>query len=191
MHRPTLTAAALATTLMLGAALAQSPVAMPTLMFSQDAGMNMMLSGTTIDITANPKAKLLSRSMSAQRAVLVYAGTDAKGALAFYDKALKAEGWKVDTSMMAKDKMGGDSMAKDSMTKSGDTTAKDGMTKDGMAKSGDTMAKSGDAMMAKDNMAGNMAAGERGYYVGKDNLKLDVIALAKGDRTTVTISVHR
>ena len=179
---------------------------LPTFGFSKQAGDNMMTMGNTIELSAAPNMRLLSHSEAGQKATLVYAGADAKAVFAFYDAALRGEGWKTDTAMkMPGDAMAGKSgdtmMAKpgDKMTgKAGDTmTAKPGDTMAG--KAGDTMAakpgdkmtgKAGDAMAGKDAMTMTMMnGGYDGYYVQK-GLKLDLRSVAKNGRTTVTVQVH-
>lgn len=174
---------------------------LPTFGFSAKAGDNMMTMGNTIELSAAPSMKLLSHSEQGQKATLVYASTDAKAAFAFYDAALRSEGWKTDTAM----KMPAGAMAAksgDTMTgKAGDTmAAKPG---DAMAakpgdkmtgKAGDTMAmtaKPGDAMASKDAMSGMVMVngGLEGYYV-QQGLKLDLRSAAKNGRTTVTVQVH-
>ncbi len=173
---------------------------LPTFGFSKSAGDNMMTMGNTIELTAAPNMKLLSHSEQGQKATLVYASADAKAAFAFYDAALRGEGWKTDTAM----KMPGDAMAGkpgevmtgkagDKMTgKAGDTmAAKPGEVMTG--KAGDVMTgKAGDTMAGKDAMSGMVMVkgGLEGYYVQK-SLKLDLRSEAKNGRTTVTVQVHQ
>ena len=86
--------------------------AAPGFSFTTDAKMNAMMSNDAIGLSAYPKLKLLARSVQGSRATLVYAGEDAAGAFAFYDKAFKAEGWKEAHAMMAgSDKAAGGAMA--------------------------------------------------------------------------------
>ena len=69
----------------------------------------------------------MSRSVKGMAATLVYSGKNSAGIFAFYDRAIKAEGWKttaMDGKMMA------DAMAKpaDAMAKPADTMASSAMT---------------------------------------------------------------
>jgi hypothetical protein len=130
-------------TLMSAAVLATSiAFAAPVFKFSTDQKANLMMMGQTIELSAYPKAKLLAKSISDSKASFVYAGSDASGVYAFYDKALKSEGWKDAPAMKSGDTMKtGDTMNKpaDTMTKTGDAM-----------KSGDTMMKGAEGMKMKD-----------------------------------------
>ena len=85
--------------------------AAPTFMFSTQAGMNMMMSTAgVVDIAAVPGEKLVSRTIKGQAATLLYSGKNSASIFSFYDKAIKAEGWK--TTAMDGKMMTGDTMAK-------------------------------------------------------------------------------
>lgn len=93
--------------------------AAPTFAYTGDAAMNMMMSGAgVVGIAAAPGEKLVSRSVKGTGATLVYSGKNSAGIFAFYDRAIKAEGWKttaMDGKMMA------DAMAKPADTMAGST----------------------------------------------------------------------
>lgn len=81
----------------------------PSFHFSTAAGMNMMMSGGKVDVTAAPGERLISRRVSGRSATLVYAGENSAGLFKFYDAAIKSEGWKttmMDGPMMSGGKMG-------------------------------------------------------------------------------------
>jgi len=85
----------------------------PSFHFSTAAGMNMMMSGGKVDVTAAPGERLISRRISGRSAVLVYAGKNTAGLFKYYDSAIKSEGWKttmMDGRMMSGGKMTGAAM---------------------------------------------------------------------------------
>jgi len=161
--------------LMFAALAASLAIAAPSFKFSTDPKANLMMMGQTIELSAYPKAKLISRKISNSKASFVYAGSDASGVYAFYDKALKAEGWKDAPAMMA---------SSDTMKKTGDAMTKpaDTMTKTtGTMKSGDTMMKGVEGMKMKD-----------GSYQGHYTLKNYTLALStavKAGKVDVNLSV--
>lgn len=157
--------------LMSAAVLATSiALAAPVFKFSTDPKANLMMMGQTIELSAYPKAKLLAKTVTDSRATLVYAGSDASGAYAFYDKALKSEGWKDAPAMKS-----GDTMKTGDTMKSGDTTKADGT----MTKTDDTM-KSGDAMKSGDTMMKGVEGMKMkdGSYQGHYSLKTYTLALS-------------
>lgn len=184
-------------------ALSSVALAAPSFMFSKDAKMNLMAMGNTIDITAYPALKLVSHKETGSSAILVFAGRDAAGVYAFYDKALKSEGWKdspdgmmmkedtmkKDDAMMGKDTMKKDDamMGKDTMKKDdammGKDTMKDGMMKDGMMASGVT--KEDMMMVQKMKMKDGTYHGF--YAMGKNIISLTTRNNA--GRVTVTMTV--
>jgi hypothetical protein len=141
-------------------------LAAPTFSFTTSSKMNAMMKGSTIELSAYPKARLVFKSVTGSKATLVYQGTDAKGAFNFYAAAFKAEGWKTGEAMMA----GGETMTKpaDTMTKPTDTTAS-GDTKpaDTMTKPADTMA--GSETMKKDDATMGSAMMKDGTFQGHYN----------------------
>jgi hypothetical protein len=158
-------------TLMSAAVLATSlALAAPSFKFSTDPKANLMMMGQTIELSAYPKAKLLSKSISNSKASFVYAGSDAAGVYAFYDKALKSEGWK-DAPMM-----------KDGSMKSGDTTKSGGTMKsaDATKKPADTMTKTTDTMKSGDTMMKGVEGMKMkdGSYQGHYALKNYTLALS-------------
>jgi hypothetical protein len=171
-------------------ALSSVALAAPSFMFSTDAKMNLMAMGNTIDITAYPALKLVSHKETGSSAVLVFAGRDAVGAYAFYDKALKSEGWKdsPDGMMMKEDTMMKDTMMKDTMKKDDTMMNKDTMMKDTMKKD--------DAMMSKvtkeDMMMAEKMKMKDGTYHGFYVMGKNVISLTtrnNAGRVTVTLTV--
>jgi uncharacterized protein with FMN-binding domain len=174
-------------TLMSAVVLATSlALAAPVFKFSTDPKANLMMMGQTIELSAYPKAKLLAKSISNSNASFVYSGSDAAGVYAFYDKALKSEGWKDAPAMKS-----GDTMKTGDATKSGDTMKTgDAMNKpagtmdkpaDIMTKTGDTMMKGVESMKMKD-----------GSYQGHYTLKNYTLALStavKGGKVNVNLSV--
>jgi hypothetical protein len=168
------------------------PVALaaPMFKFSSDPKMNAMMAADTIDLTAYPKLPLIFKSVNGAKATLVYKGADAGKVYAFYDKALKSEGWK-DAPMGA---MAGDTMNKpagDTMTKPADTMTKpadDTMTKpaDTMTKPADTMTKT-DTMMSAEGM--KMKDGSyQGHYSFK-KMNLGLTTLVKDGKTFAYFNV--
>lgn len=153
---------------LMSAALATSlAIAAPVFKFSADPKANLMMMGQTIELSAYPKAKLLARSVTDSKATLVYAGSNASGVYAFYDQALKSEGWKDAPAMMAS----GDTMkSADTMTK---TT--------GTMKSGDTMKSGVEAMKMKDGSY-------QGHYTLK-NYSLALSTAVKDGKVNVNLSV--
>lgn len=71
----------------------------PTLKFSAMPGMNMMMSGSSVDISPATGYKLLKHRVRRHTGTLTYASADAKGLFDFYNKALAGEGWKEDMGM--------------------------------------------------------------------------------------------
>ena len=71
----------------------------PTLKFSAMPNMNMMMSGSSVDISAAPGYKLTKHRVRRHKGTLTYASVDAKGLFDFYNKALGSEGWKEDMGM--------------------------------------------------------------------------------------------
>jgi hypothetical protein len=190
------------------------PVALaaPMFKFSSDPKMNAMMAADTIDLTAYPKLPLIFKSVNGAKATLVYKGADAGKVYAFYDKALKSEGWK-DAPMgaMAGDTMNkpaGDTMTKpadtmtkpadDTMTKPADTMTKpedDTMTKpaDTMTKPADTMTKPADTMTKTDTMMSaegmKMKDGSyQGHYSFK-KMNLGLTTLVKDGKTFAYFNV--
>jgi hypothetical protein len=166
--------------------------AAPTFAFSKDAGMNMMMSGNAVDITAAPGEKLITKSISGQSATLVYSGKNSQAIFNFYDKAIKSEGWKttaMDGKMMADGKMVDGKMADDKM-KAGDTMTKP----DDKMKAGDTMAKTGDTMKADDKMkagdtmakSGAMMSGVHSATFANGGHSIDLVVRESAGRVTVT-----
>jgi hypothetical protein len=153
------------------------PVALaaPMFKFSSDPKMNAMMAADTIDLTAYPKLPLIFKSVNGAKATLVYKGADAGKVYAFYDKALKSEGWK-DAPMGA---MAGDTMNKpagDTMTKPADT----------MTKPADTMTKT-DTMMSAEGM--KMKDGSyQGHYSFK-KMNLGLTTLVKDGKTFAYFNV--
>jgi hypothetical protein len=174
------------------------PVALaaPMFKFSSDPKMNAMMAADTIDLTAYPKLPLIFKSVNGAKATLVYKGADAGKVYAFYDKALKSEGWK-DAPMGA---MAGDTMNKpagDTMTKPADTMTKpaDTMTKpaDTMTKPADTMTKPADTMTKTDTMMSaegmKMKDGSyQGHYSFK-KMNLGLTTLVKDGKTFAYFNV--
>jgi hypothetical protein len=154
------------------------PVALaaPMFKFSSDPKMNAMMAADTIDLTAYPKLPLIFKSVNGMRATLVYKGADAGKVYAFYDKALKSEGWK-DAPMGA---MAGDTMNKpagDTMTKPADDT---------MTKPADTMTKT-DTMMSAEGM--KMKDGSyQGHYSFK-KMNLGLTTMVKDGKTFAYFNV--
>jgi uncharacterized protein with FMN-binding domain len=160
-------------TLMSAAVLATSfALAAPVFKFSTDPKANLMMMGQTIELSAYPKAKLLAKSISNSNASFVYSGSDAAGVYAFYDKALKSEGWKDAPAMKSGDTM-----------KSADDTKKPADT---MTKTTDTM-KSGDTMKGVESM--KMKDGSyQGHYALK-NYTLALSTAVKNGKVSVNLSV--
>ncbi|WP_424951238.1 hypothetical protein [Deinococcus sp.] len=171
--------------------------AAPTFAFSSDAAMNMMMSAGVVDISAVPGEKMVSRSVKGTSATLVYGGKNSAAIFAFYDKAIKAEGWKttaMDGKMMADGAMAkptdtmaakpADTMAKptDTMAKPTDTMAKPTDTM--AAKPGDTMAKPTDTMAAKP--ADAMMGGTHSATFAQGGHTIDLNVREAGGRVTVT-----
>jgi hypothetical protein len=149
-------------TLMSAAVLATSlAFAAPVFKFSTDPKANLMMMGQTIELSAYPKAKLLAKSISDSKASFVYAGSDASGVYAFYDKALKSEGWKDAPAM-----------------KSGDAMDKPADT---MTKPADTMMKGVEGMKMKDGSY-------QGHYALK-NYTLALSTALKNGKVSVNLSV--
>jgi hypothetical protein len=71
----------------------------PTLKYSTMANMNMMMSGSSVDISPATGFKLLKHRVRRHTGTLTYASTDAKGLFDFYNTALGGEGWKEDMTM--------------------------------------------------------------------------------------------
>lgn len=71
----------------------------PMLKYTTMSGMNMMMSGNTVEFTKAPGYKLLSYSYNMHSATLIYQSTNAKGLFDFYNKAIVSEGWKEDMNM--------------------------------------------------------------------------------------------
>ncbi len=162
--------------------------AAPTFAFSTEAGMNMMMSGGAVDITAVPGEKLVSRNVRGTAATLIYSGKNSGAIFAFYDKAIKSEGWKttaMDGKMMAEGSM---AKAGDTMMKSGDAmTAKPADTM--AAKPADTMAKPTDTMAAKptDTMtSGAMMGGTHSATFAMGGHTIDLKVREARGRVTVT-----
>lgn len=164
--------------------------AAPSFQFSTDAKMNLMAAGSRIDVSPFSAMKLYSHNVRASSATLVYTGKDAAGAYAFYDKALKSEGWKDSPDAVMKE----DAMMKDGAMKDGtmkDGAMKDSTMKDGAMK-GDAMkddAMKGDAMMgagpitdADRKMAESMKMKDNSYH-GFYSMNKNIISL-----TTKTMS---
>jgi hypothetical protein len=161
--------------------------AAPTFAFSKDAGMNMMMSGNAVDITAAPGEKLITKSIAGQSATLVYSGKNSQAIFDFYDKAIKSEGWKttaMDGKMMADGKM----KAGDTMTKPADAMKTDAMKPDEkMAKPADTM-KADDKMKSGDTMAksGAMMSGVHSATFANGGHSIDLVVRESAGRVTVT-----
>ena len=177
--------------------------AAPTFHYSTEAGMNMMMQGGVVAITAAPGERLISRAVSGQKATLVYSGKNSAAIFAFYDSAIKAEGWKttaMDGKMMDTMSKPGDTMAKpaDTMAKPGDTMAKpaDTMAKPGdtMAKPGDTMSKPADTMskpgdtMNKPADAMAMKGGTHSATFAQGGHSIDLLVRESAGRVTVTFA---
>jgi hypothetical protein len=190
-------------------ALSSVALAAPSFMFSTDAKMNLMAMGNTIDITAYPALKLVSHKETGSSAMLVFSGRDAAGAYAFYDKALKSEGWKdspdgmmmkedtmkKDDAMMGKDATMKDTMKKDDAMMGKDATMKDTMKKDDAMMGKDTMKKD-DAMMGKvtkeDMMMAEKMKMKDGTYHGFYAMGKNIISLTtknNAGRVIVTMTV--
>ena len=132
--------------------------AAPNFMFSKDQGMNMMMSGGAVDIAQVPGEKLISKSITGQAATLVYSGKNSQAIFNYYDKAIKAEGWK--------------------------TTAMDGrMMADTMSKPTDTMAKPADTMAKP---ASAMTSGSHSATFAMGGHTIDLLVRESGGRVTVT-----
>ncbi len=179
-------------TLMSAAVLATSlALAAPVFKFSTDPKANLMMMGQTIELSAYPKAKLLAKSISNSNASFVYSGSDAAGVYAFYDKALKSEGWKDAPAMKSSDTMkSGDTMKTGDATKSGDTMKSADDTKkpaDTMTKTGDTM-KSGDTMMKGVEGMKMKDGSYQGHYALK-NYTLALSTAVKNGKVSVNLSV--
>ena len=71
----------------------------PTLKYSAMPNMNMMMSGSSVDIGPATGFKLLKHRVRRHTGILTYASTDAKGLFDFYNRALASEGWKEDMGM--------------------------------------------------------------------------------------------
>ena len=108
MNRTTLVCLTLTAALTVSTALGQSMShtdsmsmsGVPMLHFTTTAGMNMMMGkGGDLMIMAAPGMGRYTYTMSGHRATLTFASRDAKGLFAYYDKAIRAEGWKEDMSM--------------------------------------------------------------------------------------------
>jgi hypothetical protein len=150
--------------------------AAPTFAFSTEAGMNMMMSGGAVEITAVPGEKLVSRSIKGMAATLLYSGKNSGAIFAFYDKAIKAEGWKTTA-------MDGKMMSGDAMMKAGDTMAKPGAA---MVKPAGTMAKPADTMTKPAMNAGTMMGGTHSATFAMGGHTIDLNVRESGGRVTVT-----
>lgn len=140
--------------------------AAPTFAFSTQAGMNMMMnSGGAVEISAASGEKMISRSVKGTAATLVYSGKNSASIFAFYDRAIKAEGWKTTV-------MDGKMMAGDAMTKPTDTMA---------PKPADAMAKPAGTMTGSAMMGGTHSAT---FVMGGHTIDLNVRKSA--GRVTVT-----
>lgn len=71
----------------------------PMLKYTTMSGMNMMMSGNTVEFTKAPGYKLVSYSYNMHSATLIYQSTNANGLFNFYNKAIMGEGWKEDMNM--------------------------------------------------------------------------------------------
>ena len=71
----------------------------PMLKYTSMPGMNMMMSGNTVEFTKAPGYRLLSYTYNMHNATLIYQSTDAKGLFNFYNKAIMSEGWREDMNM--------------------------------------------------------------------------------------------
>ena len=71
----------------------------PMLKYTGMPGMNMMMSGNTVEFTKAPGYKLMNYSYNMHSATLIYQSANAKGLFDFYNKAIMAEGWKEDINM--------------------------------------------------------------------------------------------
>ena len=155
--------------------------AAPTFVFSTQAGMNMMMSSAgVVDIAAVPGEKLVSRSVQGQAATLLYSGKNSASIFAFYDKAIKAEGWK--TTAMDGKKMDDSMAAKpaDTMAKPTDTMA---------VKPADTMAAKPSDSMAKpaaDTASSAMMGGTHTATFAQGGHTIDLKVTDSAGRVTVS-----
>ncbi|GHF28906.1 hypothetical protein HNQ07_000931 [Deinococcus metalli] len=79
---------------------ASSMSGLPMLHFTTEAGMNMMMGKSgDLMIMAAPGMGKYAYAMSGHTATITFASRDAKGLFAYYDKAIRAEGWTENTSM--------------------------------------------------------------------------------------------
>jgi len=168
--------------------------AAPSFQFSTDAKMNLMAAGGKIDVSPFSSMKLYSHNVRASSAVLVYTGKDAAGAYAFYDKALKSEGWKDSPDgMMKEDATMKDGAMKDGAMKDGamkDATMKDGAMKDDAMK-GDAMMGAGPITEADRKMAENMKMKDNSYH-GFYSMNKNIISLTTktmSGKVTVTLTI--
>ncbi|WP_407569158.1 hypothetical protein [Deinococcus altitudinis] len=168
--------------------------AVPAFAFSTQSGMNMMMnSGGAVEIAAAPGEKLVSRSVKGTAATLVYAGKNSASIFAFYDRAIKAEGWKttaMDGKMMAEGAMmkSGDSMAKPTDTMAASTMS--AKPADTMAKPADTMAKpatmTSGAMNSGTMNSGAMMGGTHSATFAMGGHTIDLNVRESAGRVTVT-----
>lgn len=72
----------------------------PMLRFTTQAGMNMMMGHSgDLMIMAAPGMGRYTYAMQGHTATLTYASRNAKALFAYYDKAIRAEGWREDMQM--------------------------------------------------------------------------------------------
>ena len=146
--------------------------ATPSFQFSTDAKMNLMAAGNKIDVSPFSGMKLYSHNVRASSATLVYTGKDAAGAYAFYDKALKSEGWKDSPDGMMKE----------------DTMMKDGAMKDGAMKDG-AMMGAGPITDADRKMAENIKDNSyHGFYSMNKNI-ISLTTKTMSGKVTVTLTI--
>ncbi|MGY2894612.1 hypothetical protein [Deinococcus sp. UYEF24] len=159
--------------------------AAPTFAFSTQSGMNMMMnSGGAVAISSAPGEKLVSRSVKGTAATLVYTGKNSASIFAFYDKAIKAEGWKTTA-------MDGKMMVEGAMMKSGDSMAPSSMASGTMtsgtmaAKPADTMAKPA-TMNSGEVASGAMMGGTHSATFAMGGHTIDLNVRESAGRVTVT-----
>ena len=193
-------AAMLFTALVLGAPIA---LAAPRFAFDANPSMNLMRSGENISLAADARYKLVLKIVMGARAQFSYRTTDAAALYAFYDHALKGEGWK-DAPMVGANKMAATAMtgsADKAAAGSADKTTMMGANKTTMMGSdksttgadkmaGDAMAKPMNQVDAMTAMTGMRRAD--GSYSGEyamNMLRLSLKTVTKGALTTVTFSL--